>query len=60
MTPENQRYRDILLEAESLAVRTLATQPHDSEECRKHLIRGLEKLEALVESYRRKDPEGGN
>lgn len=60
MTPENQRYRDILLEAESLAVRTLATQPHDSEECRRHLVRGLEKLEVLVESYRRKGSESEN
>lgn len=60
MTPENQRYRDILREAESLAVRTLATQPHGDEECRLHLIRALEKLEALVESYRRKENESEN
>ncbi len=59
MTPENQRYREILKAAESLAIRTLATQPHGDEECRQHLIRGLEKLEALVESYRRKEPESG-
>lgn len=59
MTPENQRYREILKEAESLAIRTLATQPHDDEECRKHLVRALERLEALVESYRRKDSENG-
>lgn len=50
MTEENNRLRDKVKEAESIAAKGLASQPDDDNACKVHLMRVLESISAVVDT----------